>query len=251
MIFNLHQKSKLIACLLLTFSLTTANAQIWKKLKKKVSNKVEEKIDKSADELLDKTLSESDKAKSTQKIHRFDGSATIEISSETGDQASFDILFSNSNEDVICMTMDSGESAQIYNVITSKEIVAYINAGGMKIKKATRADQFSQLDNGDKVPSQEDLKKTGQTKRILGYLCHEYTYKNDGGSLSIWITQDSFPIQSKYAPMLGMTRKNNIKGFVLELNATSQNGEKANVKVVKIDSKKKLIINSSEYKSMF
>ena len=251
MTFNLHQKIKLIACILLTFSLTSTDAQIWKKLKKKVSNKVEEKIDKSADDLLDKTLSESDKAKSAQKIYRFDGSATVQISSETGDQASFDILFSNSNEDIICMAMDSGESGQIYNVITTKEIVAYINAGGMKIKKATPADQFSQLDNGDKVPMQEDLKKTGQTKRILGYLCHEYTYKNDGGSLSVWITKDSFPIRSKYAPMLGMTRKNNIEGFVLELNATSQNGEKANVKVIKIDSKKKLIINSSEYKSMF
>ncbi|MFD2565892.1 DUF4412 domain-containing protein [Pseudotenacibaculum haliotis] len=252
MIINSNSKKIVILIMLLAFSINKTDGQIWKKLKNKVSKKVEDKIDKKADKILDKTLSDSENKKSDEKAtYKFDGSVTIEISTEKGDTASFEILFSNENKETICMMMDNGESGQIYNVITAKKIIAFINAGGMKIKKSSSADQFSQLDNSDKVPSKEDLKKTGNVKTIMGYTCHEYFYSNDGGSISAWITKDNFPIKSKYAPMLGMTKKSAIEGFVLELNSKSKSGERADVKVIKIDGKKKVTINSGEYKSMF
>ena len=49
--------------------------------------------------------------------------------------------------------------------------------------------------------------------------------------------------------MLGMKDSGPFEGFVLELNfnATNENGS---VKVVKINSNKKLTINTKEYKSM-
>ena len=238
--------------LFFAFSMYTTQGQIWKKLKKKVSKKVEDKIDKKADKILDKTLSESDDKKSaTQNIYQFDGSVTIELSTETGNKASFEVLFSNQNNETICMMMDNDDSGQIYNVISPKQTIAFMNASGMKIKKALSSNQFSQFDNSDKIPSQEDLKKTGKKKKILGYTCYEYSYSNDEGKISAWITQEDFPIKSKYAPMLGMTKKSSIHGFVLALNSEAKSGEEANIKVIKIDEKKKITINSNEYKSMF
>ncbi len=107
------------------------------------------------------------------------------------------------------------------------------------------------FDNTDKLPNKEgDFVKTGNTKNILGYLCSEYLYKHERGSARVWVTK-KFPIKSNYAPLLGMTKNSKIKGFVLELDYESNSGEKAMVKVTKIEKDKNVKINSANYKSMF
>lgn len=48
-----------------------------------------------------------------------------------------------------------------------------------------------------------------------------------------------------------MTKDTKLKGFILELNYTSKDGEKANIKVVNIEKDKKVKIKADDYKSMF
>ena len=231
------------------------NAQFWKKMKdkavKKVEQKIESTIDKQTDKLLDSTLNTKNKTSKIKKTYHFKGKITVEILSEQGDKASFNILFDKTDKETICMQMSAGDNDNIYNVISPKKAVSFINASGMKIKRELTEGEFSGFDNSDKVPTKEQLQKTGNTKTILGYLCYEYQYKNDVGTVSTWITTQNFPIKATYAPMLAMTNKTNIDGFVLELDSTSKNGERATVKVVKIEKDKTVIINTSEYKSMF
>ncbi|WP_435414006.1 hypothetical protein [Polaribacter aestuariivivens] len=223
------------------------NAQIWKKIKDKAIQKVENKIDVEVDKTLDKTFEGKQDLKSSKYF--FNSQVTITIETESSDKASFNLLFGPSKE-IVCMQMSSGEDDNIFNVITPKKIETFINASGMKIRKATSAEEFSGYNNLDKIPSKEELVKTGKTKNILGYTCNEYEYKNDGGTVKSWVVQGNFPIKVSYAPVLGMVTNGPIKGFVLELNYSAANGEQSKIYVTRIDRNKFLTINTSEYKSL-
>ncbi len=242
------KKTKLVTVFMLLFLITSSsNAQLWKKIKDKAIQKVENKIDVEVDKTLDKTLEGKQKSKLVKYF--FNGQVTITMETESNDKASFNLLF-GPNKDVICMQMSSGENDNIYNIITPKKIETFINASGMKIRKTTSADEFSMYNNINKIPSKEDLVKTGKTKNILGYTCNEYEYKNDGGTIKAWVVQGNFPIKASYAPVLGMVTNGPIGGFVLELNYSTTNGEKSKIYVTKIDSNKILTINSAEYKAL-
>lgn len=243
------KKLKFLIALFLLFSMNS-NAQFWNKLKDKATDKVAQKLDQKTDKMLDKVIDGSQKKPKNNNQNSnyvFLGSATIAISSN-GEKANFNVLFNNKKE-VFCMHMNAGNGQDVYNVITPKGGMMFMNASGMKIKQSMPADQFSNIDYSNKIPKEDEFKKTGNTKTILGYFCEEYQYKNDGGTISAWVTK-SFPIEAKYAPMLGMTSNTNIDGFTLELDYNTANGEKVNVKVVKINKNKKVVLNAAEYKSM-
>ncbi|CAL2088991.1 DUF4412 domain-containing protein [Tenacibaculum sp. 190524A05c] len=238
---------------LLAFNPIQSNAQFWKKVTKRLQNKAEnktlDKIDQKADKAMDKAL--DDKPNKTKKkgkdTFEFKGSVTVEASNETNETAKFNLLF-HKDAEVFCMEMKVDKTNQIYNVITPSKVISFMDVSGMKIKKENNTLEF---DNTDKVPTEHgEFSKSGKTKEILGYECHEYIYSNDEGEASIWITK-KFPIKSKYAPLLGMTKDTKLKGFILELNYTSNDGEKANIKVVNIEKDKKVKIKSNDYKSMF
>lgn len=242
------KKSKLLSVFVLFLLVgNSINAQIWKKIKDKTIQKVENKIDVEVDKTLDKTLEGNKNSKSN--TYFFNGQVTITMETESNDKASFNLLF-GPNKEIICMQMSSGENDNIFNVITPKKIETFINASGMKIRKTTNAEEFSGYNNLDKIPSKEDLVKTGKTKNILGYTCNEYEYKNDGGSVKAWVVQGNFPIKASYAPVLGMVTNGPIKGFVLELDYSATSGEQSKIYVTKIESNKILTINPAEYKSL-
>ncbi|QTD36561.1 DUF4412 domain-containing protein [Polaribacter batillariae] len=242
------KKTKLVAVFMLFFLITSSfKAQIWKKIKDKAVQKVENKIDVEVDKTLDKTL--EGKQKSKLKKYVFNGQVTITMETESNDKASFNLFF-GANKEIVCMQMSTGETNHIYNIITPKKIETFINASGMKIRKTTSAAEFSGYNNLNKIPSKEDLVKTGKTKSILGYTCNEYEYKNDGGIVKAWVTQGNFPIKASYAPVLGMVTNGPLEGFVLELNFSASNGEKSKIYATKIDQNKNLTINLAEYKSL-
>lgn len=243
-------KIAVFAILCISLISNEMKAQFWKKLKDKATQKVEQKVDKETDKMLDKAIDgspEKSKKNNQTSNYIFTGSATLEVTSN-GEKANFNMLFNNKKE-VFCMHMNAGDGQDVYNVITPKGGVMFMNASGMKIKQSIPSDQFSGMDYSDKIPKEDDLKKTGNTKTILGYFCEEYQYKNDGGTVSAWVTK-SFPIQAKYVPMLGMTTNTNIDGFTLELDYKTTNGETANVKVIKINKSEKIVINASKYQTM-
>jgi len=140
-------------------------------------------------------------------------------------------------------------------VMTPKASIGFMDVAGMKMKKATSLEQMGDQYNMDeKIPDGGDFeyKKTGNTKTILGYTCHEYKvdydYTNSKGSVSFWVSKD-FPIQNIELPMLGMKMNNPyLDGFILEMNSTNK-GKSFKIEVTNV-SDKSVTINSNEYRKM-
>lgn len=184
-------------------------------------------------------------------VFSFSSSLEVKMSSNDGASANLEFLLGGYS-DIYAMSIASaemGESGKVYNVVTPKNITMFMDVAGMKMKKTVPQKQFSNANLSDKVPTNpNDLKKTGATKTILGYICYEYKYVNDGGYVSVWATKD-FPAKNTNITMLGMREGGFIEGFVLEIDMKSKN-ETANMKAIKFNKNKSVTINTSEYKSM-
>jgi len=104
----------------------------------------------------------------------------------------------------------------------------------------------------------EGLKKTGQTKKILGYTCEEFVAVNNENNFSIWITDELELFQKdmffSLNESLGGKTFNNIpkdaEGFMMEMHFENLvNGEKGKMIVTEINKQFKSI-NTSEYQYM-
>jgi len=187
----------------------------------------------------------------------FNKSIELTFTDDKGEQLPMELLV-GSYPDIWGMSMtpkDNETKETMIMVMTPKTSTAFIDMGVMKMKKSSSIEQIgSQYNLANQMPEnmEQDYKKTGKTKSILGYTCHEYRFdyslENENASASFWVSKD-FPIQNKELPMLGMKMNNPyFNGFVLEF-ATTQKGQSYTIKVTKI-SDKNLVINTSEYKNM-
>ena len=187
----------------------------------------------------------------------FDKSIELEFTDDRGESYPMEFLLGN-YPDIWGMSVASKEmqeQGKVVMVKTPTSSTAFMDVAGMKMKRSTSLEQMgSQYNMTEKLPENGDFeyKKTGKTKTILGYTCHEYrvdySYTNSKGSSVFWVSDD-FPIQNKELPMLGMKMNNSyFSGFVLELNTTHE-GKNYIIKVTNV-SDNKLIINTSEYKKM-
>ncbi|EDP94948.1 DUF4412 domain-containing protein [Kordia algicida OT-1] len=252
---------KMSACVCFFLAAQNANSQLLKRIQNKVENKVEQKVEekameeaeKAADNMLDKVLGnkKASKNKNAGNSYTFNQSITLEMEADGNDKAQIEFLFEKKNPNIICMKLDNGgddSGGQVYTVITPTSSIMFMDMPGMKIKKKVTNEELGQLDYADKVPQKSDLVKTGKTKTILGYTCHEYFYENDGGKVHAWVS-NNFPIKGKFVPILGMKNDGPFEGFVMELNYVSSN-ESATMKVIKVDTNANVQIDASAYKSM-
>ena len=187
----------------------------------------------------------------------FNKSISVEMTDSKGDKFPMEFLLGN-YPDIYALSVASKEmqgQGAVTMVMTPKSSTAFMDVGGMKMKRSTSLEQMgNQYNITDKLPDGADFeyKKTGNTKTILGYTCEEYkvdyNYTNSQGSASFWVSKD-FPIQNVEMPMLGMKMNNPyLKGFVMELNSTHQ-GQNWIIKVTDV-SDKTTVINTNEYKKM-
>jgi hypothetical protein len=102
------------------------------------------------------------------------------------------------------------------------------------------------------------LKKTGKTKKILGYSCEEFTSVNDENTFSMWVTDELELFQQNMFYSIseslgGNTFKNipkDAKGFMMEMHFENLvNGEKGKMIVTEINKQSKSI-NTKEYQFM-
>lgn len=217
------------------------------------SNEEKEYITKSNNSTKQKSNYSSERNNQNASIKipsTFSFSSSIEVKTTANDGSSANIEFLLGNySNIYGMSLSTDANGQVYNVITPKSITMFMDVGGMKIKKTVSQEQLSQSVISDKVPTNpNDLKKTGASKTILGFLCNEYKYTNNGGYISVWVTKD-FPSNIKNLSMLGMNEGGIIDGFVLEIDSKSGK-DKINMKVVKYNKNKKITINTNSYKSM-
>lgn len=100
----------------------------------------------------------------------------------------------------------------------------------------------------------ESLKKTGNTKDILGYSCEEFVSENEGTQFSMWVTQELDLYQKNMffniSRSLGGNSFNQVpseaKGFLMEMSFANKNtGEKGSM-VVKEIRKERRELSTSE-----
>lgn len=108
--------------------------------------------------------------------------------------------------------------------------------------------------------SNTTFKKTGRTKKILGYTCYEYKMHNEDADGTFWIAPDAKVhsatlfqggIFGKEAPELDIPKDQ--QGMLMEMNSvvTDSDGKKTNMKIlIKSIDKKNLKINMSDYQKM-
>ena len=102
------------------------------------------------------------------------------------------------------------------------------------------------------------IKKTGISKKILGYNCQEFTAQNDSGQMTFWITEELSLFQKNMffniSQSLGGNTFENIhegaKGFMMEMHFEDQDkNEKGVMKVKDIQKISKTVV-MSEYQVM-
>ncbi len=104
------------------------------------------------------------------------------------------------------------------------------------------------------------LKKTGRTKKILGYTCHEYeTHTNDSDG-TFWIAPNAkvYSAGLFQGGIFGQDKPDidipkDQQGMLMELNATvtDSDGKKSNMRIiVKSIDKKSITINMDDYQKM-
>jgi hypothetical protein len=119
----------------------------------------------------------------------------------------------------------------------------------------------SQTNENDQDFISPNIKKTGKTKKILGYSCDEFSGQTEDGILSFWITHDIDLYQKNMFMNMNKSLGGNqfqafpeaAKGFLMETNFednTGKNkGDKTSMVVTKID-KKSLQVSTKEYQKM-
>ena len=104
----------------------------------------------------------------------------------------------------------------------------------------------------------ESIKKTGNSKKILGYDCEEFSSQNETSKFSFWITKDLSLFQKNMffnisKSLGGNTFENipeNAKGFMMEMYFENlSDREKGSMKVVDIKRDNKIIM-MNEYQLM-
>lgn len=219
------------------------------------SNKTKNK--EISDAEIEKMMQKASPTVNIPSSFSFNKNIELEITDNAGKKFPIEFLLGKYPDiyGMLVATKEMKGQGNVTMVITPKSSTMFMNIAGMKMKKTTSLDQIGQQFKGSQnIPDASDYsyKKTGTTKTILGYTCHEYkvTYNHEGnkGTSSLWISK-KFPIQNKELPMLGMKMNNpHFSGFVLEINSIYQ-GENYNIKVTNI-SNKNVTINTKDYRNM-
>jgi hypothetical protein len=137
---------------------------------------------------------------------------------------------------------DVEEGGESLIITDCEEVHIFINSGGMKMRLSQMPGNAQNLPSQDfKKPEGSEIKKTGASKKILGYTCFEYVIKDEGMDARFWVTSD-------------LNLKNwmnfdtdEIEGHVLEYDITSKDVDMKSI-ATKINAKANIVIKSSEYR---
>ncbi len=278
--------------LLVIFSLSftqNSNAQILKRLKKKVQQVVEETmLEKSSDSLHDDDSNYQDKNDERlqnmfmgnkedvpiESVYKFDTSVTYRMESVADNKPvsiDYNMLFSKNNNYMATKMQNinseemKGKSGamQMTTILDDKNQAMIMLMEDQKIAQVISMEKIKDVavnedsEETDIETSKPNIKKTGRTKKILGYQCDEFeTITEDGKSL-VWITKELSVYHknmfSNLNKSLGGDQFNNYpdaaKGLMMEMHFESKNGEKSNMKIIDIN-KKSTEISTDGYQFM-
>ncbi|QHI35667.1 hypothetical protein IMCC3317_10130 [Kordia antarctica] len=290
-------KTLIKVCIIIGFLFTgtDANAQLWKRVKQKVKNKVEkkveEKVEKKTDQVLDSLLDAPKDKKRTKKSSKKESSkknsmGNLDANSmmdmlNSSKNATYDseytfpitatMVVTSGNSKPQHMTQSYGEKAILSKVKNTPGIILtdFVNETLIMLNVEEKSAQVMSMKmmnmfgmGSDEAESSETTQqkavKTGKTKTMNGYLCHEYMITAEDAKINAWFAPEvNFNYQdylSGFSKMFGgntsanpMTLLSNGNGYVMEMTAIDVKGESSTMKVTNI-SEVTIKINMSSYK---
>ncbi len=257
------------------------------KLEQKAEQKAEEKVDKETDRQLDKldkpkppqdsAVSESKNAlerlthiKTSKEpvkysdIYRFSQSITMEMNAYnkkeelkyankmtvyfTPTKTNFGYQMSNVSQEDEQMKGFSWFVIDTQNntMLMLGESEGTKNGMASSIRASEKTMQ-EQPDEGKNI----NFTKTGRTKNILGYTCHEFVGYDDKTKMVYWMTNDinwqSSGFMNSSQKKRGKTQINYPEGMMLEGDIISGNEERIHYLVTEINPKASVTINTGDY----
>lgn len=161
-----------------------------------------------------------------------------------------------------------------FTVIDNGTIISFVEQSGTKMamgmdipdaeEVATDEDEDDDFfgENTSKEDKMNSMKKTGNTKTILGYKCEEYLMEDENAKINVWVAPD---LGNKSAGMAGMfyafQKKDKMKynpfleaqnaGMMLEMiNIDKKTNDKSTMKTVEINLDREFNFKASEYPQM-
>jgi hypothetical protein len=212
----------------------------------------------------------------TQDSYEFTGFLVLELQTKdekgkSGDPMNMKSYLSNSTEYTGMEMMDPKEPETVTNMIfdtKNKASILLMESEGTKNSFAYKLDFDAiieeSIEESDSTMEDDDIevKKSGNSKSILGYDCDEYSVKTNDGAGTYWITDkliegtnsfwsssspfSSNKMQEKYADHFA----NMPKGNFMEMNFKSTDGSDMQMKVIDIQPSAPQTFKMSDYPNM-
>ncbi|MGI9533170.1 DUF4412 domain-containing protein [Lutimonas sp.] len=278
--------------------INTTQAQLLKKLKKRVQQATEEVVidkvaqktaqetGKAMDSLLDidpdyqsnyqyqlnQMMIAGSQSIPIEETYIFDNKILYKMeitSDEKPSIVNYEMWFSNKAE-YIATRVENSESSDSRDMPSSMlSILDEKNKAMVILMEEQKFAQVLSMEQIKNVAIQENLqdsvntefqsiKKTGRTKKILGYTCKEFISKNDSNTFSFWVTEELDLFQKNMFFNLSNSLGGNsfsdvpeeAKGFMMEMNFEDANKkEKGSMTVINIEKIEKTI-NTADYQLM-
>ncbi|MFW5821393.1 MAG: DUF4412 domain-containing protein [Bacteroidota bacterium] len=161
------------------------------------------------------------------------------------DNTSSTMIFDTKNGAMLILTDDGNEKTGIVTTyaVDSLEEDSYEDLENEEIEEIEDYSIYN-----------ENLKKTGKTKKIAGYKCDEYRYEDEEDEGNVWMTNDISP--ELWARMLtsnifSATTAGYYGGFVMEMDQTDKTtGERTYLLVKEVNENKASSISTKGYQLM-
>ncbi len=212
-----------------------------------------------------------------EDVYNFNNNVTYKmtiISNNKPSSIDYSMWFSD-NKNYMATEMKNINTEDSKNQNGSMEVLTILDEKNQAMIMIMAKQKMAQIISMDKIKNieiEEDaqnidtsvptIKKTGRSKKILGYNCEEFITQTDEGKVTFWITQDVRLYQKNMflnlSKSLGGNQFDKIpetaKGFMMEMffedTSNGENhGDKSSMIVISI-SKKTKVINIKDYQIM-
>jgi len=291
------QKFSLFLATIFFFSLSADGQSLLNRLKEKTSAKVNQRAEQKVDRTIDKGLdglenifskksetsaasgedpkpeTKPEKEQAPKQVtqgqteYSFKHRVTTEIITYQGSKVDDKIIYvmlvaadaDNYMGTEINMESDGEQvNATMVFDVDNKSSIVLMNQAGMKIAMRQKMDYGANEASGTDIADFE-YKKTGRTKKILGYACTEYEMIYEDNYSLLWITED-LAIKSFFGSLAELTKNSQYanmqmptNGYMMEMTTWDKGknkGNKTEMRVIKIEMNTTTQISTEGYTIM-
>lgn len=161
------------------------------------------------------------------------------------DNASSTMIFDTKNGAMLILTDDGNEKTGIVTTYA-------VDSLGEDYYEDVEEEEIEEIE--DYSIYNENLKKTGKTKKIAGYKCDEYRYEDEEDEGTVWMTTDISPelwTRMLTSNVFSATTAGYYGGFVMEMDqADKTTGERTYMLVKEVNENKPSSISTKGYQLM-